>query len=290
MRQTLLSLFFIILFNNLQAQEIIEQFLGIDQFPDKFIIANKIVRRESYEYRLNRKGIADSTYIGAVNFNYNKEGQLTDQVHFDKGNFLDQKNVYTYYDFGLINKKAEYFYSKNKFYRKGFNLIHEYTYDTVGRLENHVNYSTDTLFVNKEKREYDAIGRLYRITKTTGNQPPYVANIARYNDGNNLETIDYFYKKDTPDYSFNMQTDSTANGDKVINISKLKPRQEEEYWCTYKFNRYNQCVEIIGFETVGFQKTQYTDKLIYNTDGTLYTSIFYVNKKMEKMYKYYYHK
>ncbi|MDN3580603.1 hypothetical protein [Mucilaginibacter flavus] len=290
MQKTLLSLFFIVLFNNVQAQEIIEQFLGIDQFPNKFIIANKIVRRETYEYHLSRKGIADSIYLDATNFNYNTEGQLTDQVHFNRQNYLDQKIVYTYYAFGLINKKAAYFYSKNNFYRKGIYTIHEYSYDTIGRLENHVNYPSDTLFVNREKREYDSMGRLYRITKTTGNQPSYISNLARYNDANDLEVIDYFYKQDTPEYSFTMQTDTTKNGDKIININKLKPGEDEAYWCTYKFNRYNQCIEIIGFETVGLQKTKYTNKLIYNSDGTLYTSIFYVDKKMDRMFKYYYHR
>ncbi|WP_184545125.1 hypothetical protein [Mucilaginibacter sp. FT3.2] len=289
MHKTLLSLFFIITFNNLQAQEIIEQFLGIDQFPNKFIIANQIVRRDDYEYRLNRKGIPDSTYIGALNFNYNKTGQLTDIVHFDKENFLDNKYVYWYYDFGLISKKIGYTYLKEKRYGKNFNITHEYGYDSIGRLEYNIFYNQDTLFVNKEKREYDAKGKLYRITKTVNKARPYISNIARYNDENNLETIDYFYEQNI-DYSYSMQTDTIAGGGKIINITKIKPGEEDQYWCTYKFNRYNQCIEITGFDTVGLVKTRYTDKLVYNTDGTLYTSIFYINKKMNRMYKYYYHK
>jgi hypothetical protein len=290
MRKLLPSLLLLFCFNNLRGQEIIEQFLGIDNFPNKFIIANKVVRRVKYEYKLNGHGIADSTYMGAINFNYNNEGHLTDQVHFDKENYLDEKYMYFYYDFGLISKKIEYEYPKRKLYPRSLNMTHEFAYDSIGRLQYHVSYNQDTLFVNRDKRDYDAKGRLYRITKTTNNLPTYVSNMASYNEDNNLEVIDYFYKQNTPDFSYKMNTDTTEQGDKIINISKIVPGKDEDYWCTYKFNRYNQCTEIIGFDVVGLQKTKYTEKLIYNTDGTLYTMIFYINKKMRRMYKFYYHK
>jgi len=43
-----------------------------------------------------------------------------------------------------------------------------------------------------------------------------IANIARYDDQNNLQSLAYFYKRDQPDYTYTFKTDTNINGDKII--------------------------------------------------------------------------
>ncbi|HEY9194800.1 MAG TPA: hypothetical protein VIM77_01000, partial [Mucilaginibacter sp.] len=92
------------------------------------------------------------------------------------------------------------------------------------------------------------------------------------------------------DYTYTFKTDTNINGDKIINVIKAKPGEDEDYYCTYRFNRYKQFIEVTGVETVGLQKTRYTGKYIYYPSGTLFASILYEDKKMKLMYKYFYHK
>jgi hypothetical protein len=283
MRKLLLSLLLLFCFNSLRGQEIINVFLGRDLLPDKYIEVNKITRQDVYEYRLNRKGIADSAFVGATNFYYNNKHQLAEEVFFNQQNFLFKKNIYSFNVFGSVSKKISYSYAKVHYFKDPITTS-EFGYDSLGRMTDNIWYDLDTLNVYSQKREYDEHGDLHRILQKTNNQPYYVKNIASYDDDHNLTNIDYLYSQNKLDYSYVFKTDSTTNGDKILYITK-----NDKDVCVYRFNKYQQFIEWSTYQTVGLSKTTYTQKLIYNSDGTPYCYLFYINNKMEKMYKFYYH-
>lgn len=285
MRQTLLSLFFIVLFNNLQAQDIINQFLGKDQFPNKYIQANKIVKETGWEYKITRKGIADSTLLGYYIYKYNNDGEMIEENIFDNKNYQTFKMEYTYNVLGSVIQKVINNYSKEIIFPNLPLKGYKYTYDSVGRIASKVSYNGETMLINTEQRNYDKNGNLYKIDYKPYNGAGYVLNEATYDDDHNITNIDYLYLGHKLEYSHGFKTDSTATGDKIISIDK-----DGEPLCVYRFNKYEQFIEWTSFTTVGLSKITFVEKITYYPDGTPYSYTRYNNGKMDRMIKYYYEK
>jgi hypothetical protein len=283
MRKLLLSLILLSCFTGLQAQDIINTFLGKDLLPDKYIQANKITRQDIYEYTLTRKGIADSVFLGAINYYYNHDRRLAEEVYFDRNNFLFKKNIYSFNIYGSVSKKVQHSYWQNKLIRERKETL-EFGYDTAGRITEDVSYDSDTLFVTTQKREYNGNGDLYKISQKTNKDAYYITNLASYDNDHNLANIDYLSSQKRINYTYVFTTDFLPNGDKVLHLSK-----NNDEFCTYKFNKYEQFIEWGSFKREGLSKTTYVQKVTYSADGVPYAFIFYVNGKMKKMYKFYYH-
>jgi hypothetical protein len=285
MRRLLLPLILLCCFNTLKAQEIINAFLGKDQFPDKYFQVNKIVESAGWEYKINRKGIADSTLLGKYKFTYNADGQIIEENFFDAKDALISKDEYTYNVLGSVIQKRVNNYAKEIIYPFLPLKVYKYTYDSVGRISTKESYNGETMLMNTDQREYDEKGNLVLIRHKPYNGPAFVLNEATFDDNHNITNIDYLYLEHKLEYSRSFTTETTGAGDKVIKIDK-----DGEPDCIYTFNKYEQFIEWTSYQKEGFSKITYIEKITYNHDGTPYSYTRFSNGKLNRMLKFYYQK
>jgi len=305
MQRFTILLFLIICTNVLQAQDIVKLLLREKNSPDLTIARNHIKHHEIWQYKEGSKGV-DSQLVESHNYLYNSDSLLVEDdnatIHVVEmltnrpktenpfKSFTGLKFIYGYDEQGrVVRNRVEYFEPAAQL--RSFKSNSGFAYDSLGNLTDDMSYNViDSTLIATQHRIYEN-GRLVKIIKNSQSKDAFMSHLLQYDNNGYLIKFNVLgpkgFNRYPFAYSYDIETDTTTQNWIIITAIR-----EKKVYRRYKFFKNGLLTELNSYEPASDNNgiNVIKEKFFFNPDGTMNTSIKFVNDVLAVSYKYFYTK
>ena len=290
MKQTLLLLVIFLIAINTKSQDL-SKHVSPDRFenPKTILIKNKIKNQTVFEFSSFKRN-SDSIKINEKT--YDSDENLISENTFSLGK-LSIRESYIYSNDKKLYKINQEFLKPNNTWTK------QYVYDSAGNEIKEYSYNIDTTALIIIMNIYNNKNQLSECYRKENNDSFRLSKKYYYNENGIATKIEIYNSKGILSAGYSYIVD-TNNYYKVAYFQNTEdPKQKEEFI----FNKANQCIKVNGFarqpivhidddnnyaRKVEIKIISETEEYEYNIDGTLFQVKTTIDKKLNKVRRYYY--
>lgn len=281
--KTIIMMCSITLFTSHAFAQVVSTTFSYQSSPKEIIKEEGVTKEEVYSYNISKNQVKDST--------------LLKTLYYDDLGFLIKESIpkikkyaaynVTYYNTydatGRLLKQIE----NNEALKEVTTL--QFQYDSLGNEITNYVFNTDTTLLTVERKFYNQENQCIQLATKINNGNYYIARNYSYFADGEMAKMEALNTKGLVTYSYIYEFDKSKNSKTVFLDNADGRKIVEEYF----YNEARQCTKENSIQDGVFKKAIGLNKTTvnaYNSDGTIFESIIFIDGKQVQVNRHFYFK